>query len=106
MGQLEWVQLEYGFSSASPIRPQGNGLRRPYTKVAENPDRAREKPFLQVDAVGSMSVCIPSLRNRSVGITWHQGNDTRKNPYPSAVFYIAHSEVDTAATFERRTGQR
>jgi hypothetical protein len=79
-----------------PHPPAGEWPTPPYTKVAETPI-VREKPFLQVDAVGSMSVCIPSLRNRSVGITWHQGTTPGK-PIPISRFYIAHSEVDTAAT--------
>ena len=82
--------------SASPIRPQGSGLRLPYTKVAETPI-VREKPFLQVDAAGNIIVRIPSLRNNSVGITWRQGTTPGKT-IPVGRFYIGRPEVDTAAT--------
>jgi hypothetical protein len=79
-----------------PHPPAGEWPTPPYTKVAETPI-VREKPFLQVDAAGNMSVCIPSLRNRSVGITWHQGT-TPGETIPINRFYIARPEVDTAAT--------
>jgi hypothetical protein len=79
-----------------PHPPSGEWPTPPYTKIAETPI-VREKPFLQVDAAGTMSVCIPSLRNRSVGITWHQGTTPGKT-IPISGFYIARPEVDTAAT--------
>ncbi len=79
-----------------PHPPAGEWPTPPYTKVAETPI-VREKPFLQVDSAGNMSVCIPSLRNRSVGITWHQGTTPGKT-IPISRFYIARPEVDTAAT--------
>jgi hypothetical protein len=79
-----------------PHPPAGEWPTPPYTKVAETPI-VREKPFLQVDSAGSMSVCIPSLRNSSVGITWHHGATPGKT-VPISRFYIARPEVDTAAT--------
>jgi hypothetical protein len=79
-----------------PHPPAGEWPTPPYTKVAETPI-VREKPFLQVDSAGNMSVCIPSLRNRSVGITWHRGTTPGKT-IPIRRFYIARPEVDTAAT--------
>jgi hypothetical protein len=79
-----------------PHPPAGEWPTPPYTKVAETPI-VREKPFLQVDSAGTMSVCIPSLRNSSVGITWHQGTTPGKT-IPISRFYIARPEVDTAAT--------
>ncbi len=79
-----------------PHPPAGEWPTPPYTKVAETPI-VREKPFLQVDSAGNMSVCIPSLRNRSVGITWRHGTTPGKT-IPIRRFYIARPEVDTAAT--------
>ncbi len=79
-----------------PHPPVGDWPTPPYTEVAETPI-VREKPFLQVDPAGSMSVCIPSLRNRSVGITWSRGT-TPGATIPISRFYIARPGVDTAAT--------
>jgi hypothetical protein len=79
-----------------PHPPAGEWPTPPYTKVAETPI-VREKPFLQVDSTGNMSVSIPSLRNRSVGITWRQGITPGKI-LPISRFYIARPDVDTAAT--------
>jgi hypothetical protein len=79
-----------------PHPPPGEWPAPPYTKVAETPI-VREKPFLEADAAGNMSVCIPSLRNNSVGITWHHGA-TPGRTIPLSRFYIARPEVDTAAT--------
>jgi hypothetical protein len=79
-----------------PHPPAGGWPAPPFTKLAETPI-VREKPFLEVDSAGSMSVCIPSLRNNSVGITWHHGATPGKT-IPISSFYIARPEVDTAAT--------
>jgi hypothetical protein len=86
-----------------PHPPAGEWPVPPYTKVAETPV-VREKPFLVVDASGNMSVCIPSLRNRSVGITWHHGA-TPGRTIPLNRFYIAHPDVDTAATINAALAQ-
>ena len=79
-----------------PNPPSGQWPVPPYTKVAETPV-VREKPFLEVDAAGNFSVRIPSLRTRSVGITWH-GGATPGTSIPISRFYIARPDVDTAAT--------
>jgi len=79
-----------------PHPPVGEWPTPPYTKVAETPI-VREKPFLEVDSAGNMSVRIPSLRNRSVGITWRRGTTPGKT-IPIRRFYIARPEVDTAVT--------
>ena len=50
-----------------PHPPDGDWPQPPYTKVAETPV-VREKPFLQVDEKGKWSVCVPGLRDKSVGI--------------------------------------
>jgi hypothetical protein len=79
-----------------PHPPAGEWPAPPYTKIAETPI-VREKPFLEVDAAGNMGVCIPSLRNNSVGITWHHGISPGRT-IPLSRFYIARPEVDTART--------
>jgi hypothetical protein len=79
-----------------PNPPAGEWPTPPYTKIRETPI-IREKPFLLVDAAGDMSVCIPSLRTGSVGITWHRGM-TPGRTIPIRRFYVARPEVDTAAT--------
>jgi hypothetical protein len=80
--------------------PTGEWPKPPYTKVGETPV-VREKPFLQVDAAGSYSVRVPSLRTNSSGITWHGGATPGETPgrtIPISRFYLAHPETDTAAT--------
>jgi hypothetical protein len=79
-----------------PHPPPGEWPEPPYTKIAETPI-VREKPFLQTDAAGNLSVCIPSLRTRSVGITWH-GGTTPGQSIPISRFYIAQPSRDTAAS--------
>jgi hypothetical protein len=79
-----------------PHPPPGDWPMPPYTKIAETPI-IREKPFLQTDPAGNLSVCIPSLRTRSVGITWH-GGTTPGQSIPISRFYIAQPSTDTAAT--------
>src|SRR5450631_1050264 len=76
--------------------PAGDWPKPPYTKIAETPI-VREKPFLQVDAAGNYSVCVPSLRSNSAGITWH-GGSTPGRSIPIGRFYIARPGVDNAAT--------
>jgi hypothetical protein len=79
-----------------PQPPVGDWPVPPYTKVGETPI-VREKPFLEVDASGNYSVRVPSLRTRSVGITWHSGT-TPGRSIPLSRFYIARPDVDSAAT--------
>jgi hypothetical protein len=79
-----------------PQPPAGEWPVPPYTKVGETPI-VREKPFLQVDAGGNFSVRVPSLRTRSVGITWHSGT-TPGTSIPISRFYIARPDIDGAAT--------
>jgi hypothetical protein len=76
--------------------PEGEWPKPPYTKVAETPV-VREKPFLQVDAEGRYSVRVPSLVRNTVGITW-RGGSTPGKTIPLSRFYLAHPDVDTAAT--------
>ena len=79
-----------------PHPPPGEWPMPPYTKIAETPI-VREKPFLQADPSGNLSVCIPALRTGSVGITWH-GGTTPGRSIPISRFYIARPSTDTAAT--------
>jgi hypothetical protein len=79
-----------------PNPPEGEWPKLPYTKIAKTPI-IREKPFLQIDSSGSYSVCVPSLRTNSSGITWHAASTPGKT-IPIAQFYIAHPNHDNAAT--------
>jgi hypothetical protein len=76
--------------------PVGEWPAPPYTKVPQTPV-VREKPFLQIDAKGSYSVRLPSRRANSSGTTWRSGSTPGKT-IPISRFYIAHPDVDTAAT--------
>ncbi len=79
-----------------PNPPAGQWPVPPYTEVSETPI-IREKPFLQADKAGNLSVRIPSLRTRSVGITWHGGN-TPGRSIPISRFYVARPNADSAVT--------
>ena len=105
--QQQWISrnTEWGSWSGAnwnmvfvgiPHPPNGEWPAPPYTKVGETPI-VREKPFLQVDASGNYSVRVPSLRTRSVGITWHSGT-TPGRSIPLSRFYIARPDADSAAT--------
>ena len=105
--QQQWISrnTEWGSWSGSnwnmvfvgvPQPPVGDWPAPPYTKVGETPI-VREKPFLEVDASGNYSVRVPSLRTRSVGITWHSGT-TPGRSIPLSRFYIGRPDVDSAAT--------
>jgi hypothetical protein len=86
-----------------PHPPPGEWPVPPYTKIAETPI-VREKPFLQTDGAGKLSVLIPSLRSKSVGITWH-GGTTPGHSIPISRFYIARPSTDTAATLNAHLAQ-
>jgi hypothetical protein len=105
--QQQWISrnTEWGSWSGAnwnmvfvgvPQPPVGDWPVPPYTKVGETPI-VREKPFLEIGASGDYSVRVPSLRTRSVGITWHSGT-TPGRSIPLSRFYIARPDVDSAAT--------
>ncbi len=79
-----------------PHPPAGEWPQPPYTKVERTPI-VREKPFLEVDAQGKLSVRVPALQSNSQGITWH-GSSTPGHSIPISQFYIANPNNDTAAT--------
>jgi hypothetical protein len=76
--------------------PPGAWPSPPYTTIGRTPIE-REKPFLEIDARGRWSVRVPSLERNSIGITW-RGGATPGRSIPLSVFYVAHPNVDTAAT--------
>jgi hypothetical protein len=105
--QQQWISrnTEWGSWSGAnwnmvfvgvPQPPAGEWPVPPYTKVGETPI-VREKPFLQVDTAGNFSVRVPSLRTRSVGITWHSGK-TAGRSIPISRFYVARPDVDNASS--------
>jgi hypothetical protein len=78
----------------------GEWAAPPYTKVTNTPI-VREKPFLEVDAIGNYDVSVPSLRTNSSGISWHSGS-TPGESIPIGKFYIARPNFDTAATINKQ----
>lgn len=74
--------------------PAGEWPKPPYTKIAQTPV-VREAPFLEADAHGRYSVCVPAMRRDSVGVTWLKGS-TPGRVIPLSRFYIAHP-ADSAA---------
>jgi len=79
-----------------PNPPEGEWPKPPYTKIAQTPI-VREKPFLQIDALGNYRVRVPAIRIDSTGITWHAASTPGKT-IPIRDFYIAHPNRDNAAT--------
>jgi hypothetical protein len=109
--QQQWISRnsEWGSWSGSnwnmvfvgvPHPPKGKWPTPPYTKIADTPV-VREKPFLQVDGKGKWSVCVPSLRRNSAGITWH-GGSTPCRSIPLEQFYIARPGTDSAASINEQ----
>jgi hypothetical protein len=86
-----------------PHPPDGDWPQPPYTKITQTPV-VREKPFLQVDGKGKWSVCVPNLREKSVGITWH-GGSTQGRSIPLEQFYVAHAGTDSAATLNAKLSE-
>lgn len=86
-----------------PHPPQGEWPDPPYTKVEKTPI-SREKPFLQVDAKGNWSVCVPALQRNTSGITWHEGS-TPGRSISLDHFYIARPGTDTAASINKQLEQ-
>jgi len=76
--------------------PDGDWPKPVYTKVDQTPV-IREKPFLNVDRFGRWSVRVPALLHNSAGMSWHTGSTPGKS-IPISQFYIAHANVDTAAS--------
>jgi len=79
-----------------PHPPAGEWPAPPYTKVERTPV-VREKPFLEVNSKNNWSVRLPSLTVDSQGITWRSGS-TPGRSLPLSSFYIAHPDVDSAAS--------
>jgi len=109
--QQQWISRNSEWASWSgsnwnmvfvgiPHPPKGDWPTLPYTKIAETPV-VREKPFLQVDAKGKWSVCVPALRRNSAGITWH-GGSTPSRSIPLEQFYIARPGTDSAASINEQ----
>jgi len=79
-----------------PHPPAGEWPSPPYTKVERTPI-VREKPFLEVNSKNNWSVRLPSFTVDSQGITWRSGS-TPGRSLPLSSFYIAHPDVDSAAS--------
>src|SRR5260370_4807089 len=109
--EQEWISRnsEWGSCAGSnwnmvfvgiPNPPTGAWPAPAYTKGTNTPI-VREKPFLEVDAIGNYNVRVPSLRTNSSGITWHSGS-TPGESIPIGKFYIARPNFDTAATINKQ----
>jgi len=79
-----------------PHPPAGEWPAPPFTKVERSPI-VREKPFLEVNSKNNWSVRLPSFTVDSQGITWRAGS-TPGRSLPLSSFYIAHPDVDSAAS--------
>jgi len=79
-----------------PHPPAGEWPVPPFTKVERTPI-VREKPFLEVNSKNNWSVRLPSFTVDSQGITWRSGS-TPGRSLPLSSFYIAHPDVDSAAS--------
>lgn len=85
-----WNMVFVGAENA----PSGAWPDPPYTRVERAP-RAREKPFLQVDAAGNFSVRLPALKRDTSGVDW-AGGASPGEELPIGQFYVARAGVDTA----------
>jgi hypothetical protein len=86
-----WNQVFAGVQGA----PAQSFPNPQYTTLNTNPI-SKEKPFITVDAAGSYSVFVPSLRTNSSGTTWESG-PTAGSSIPLSKFYLA-KPGDSATT--------
>ncbi|MCO1579828.1 RICIN domain-containing protein [Crossiella sp. SN42] len=86
-----WNMVFVGADNA----PAGTFPNPPYTRIDHTP-RIREKPFLQVNAVGAYEVFVPALRENSRGTTWESGNQPGQ-ALPISSFFIAKPGTSAAA---------
>lgn len=82
--------------------PAGEWPKPAYTKIAETPI-VREKPFLTIDAHGTYSVRVPSLRTNSSGVSW-RGGTTQGKSISLSRFFLAHPG-DSAASLNAHLAQ-
>lgn len=76
--------------------PAGEWPTSPYTVIEETP-LVREKPFLYIDGEGAYHVFVPAFTQDTVGTSWEQA-DTPGASIPIDSFYVAHEDVDSAAS--------
>jgi hypothetical protein len=86
-----WNQVFAGVQGA----PAQSFPNPQYTTLNANPI-SKEKPFITVNAAGSYSVFVPSLRTNSSGTTWESG-PTAGSSIPLSKFYLA-KPGDSVAT--------
>jgi hypothetical protein len=85
--------------------PEGNWPEAPYTVIEQTPI-IREKPFLFLDERGQFFVFVPSLNtNGARGPTWSQQRPTPGTSIPLETFYLAHPEIDNAASINTALNQ-
>jgi hypothetical protein len=92
-----WTGANWNMVFVGDVNTPAGRWPNPANTVVTQVPIVREKPFLQIDAFGNYSVRVPSLRTNSSGITWG-GGSTPGTTLPISQFYIARSDVDTAAT--------
>jgi len=87
-----WNMVFVGVSNP----PSGTWPAIPYTVISNTP-LIREKPYLCVDNNDHYVVMVPGLQTNSIGTTWASG-PTSGISIPIDHFYIAHQDIDNAAT--------
>lgn len=90
----QWNMVFVGVDSGLP----GGTWPTTANTIVRTAPVTREKPFLTIDAAGSYSVFVPSLRRESTGTTWAPGRQSPGVSISIDRFYIAKADVDSAAT--------
>jgi len=99
-----WVGANWNMVFVGAQRPPAGAWPTVVYTVVPSTPLVREKPFLFVDAAGSYFVSAPGLKNTSLGIDWAPGAQA-EGVVSIDRFYVARSDVDTAATINAALGQ-
>ncbi len=87
-----WNMVFVGVSNP----PVGIWPAKVYTVITNTPLIA-EKPYLYLDTNGNYAVMVPALQTNCSGTTWASG-PTPGASIPISQFYVAHSDIDSAAS--------
>jgi hypothetical protein len=79
------------------LPPVGTWPVSPYTVVDKTPV-IQEKPYLTFDPATGYAVVVPGARTNSQGTSWSAGAPSTARSLPISLFYVAHPDVDTAAS--------
>ncbi|WP_159523529.1 coagulation factor 5/8 type domain-containing protein [Sunxiuqinia indica] len=84
--------------------PKEDWPNRPYLSLDYTP-LIREKPFWTQDALGELSLEIPTLKEKTNGVSWEDGYDPNSRKIALSDFYIAQPQHDNAESINSALNQ-